>query len=126
MFTELYYWTYSILKKIKTNDNPEFNAFLGISSFQYLNVASLFGVANYFLVLNTTKNLVILVSILVLAAIAIVNYYSFFSKRDTIKKKFEKFSPSRRMKGQIFLLLYVLTTLILFIYVLANLITAKY
>ncbi len=126
MFAELYYWTYSILKKIKTNDNPEFNAFLGISSFQYLNVVSLFGVVNYFLVLNTTKKLVILASLVVLAAIAIVNYYSFFSKRDDIKKKYERFSPARRKKGQLFLLLYVLVTLVLFIYVLANLVTAKY
>jgi Na+/H+ antiporter NhaD/arsenite permease-like protein len=126
MFSELYYWLYTILKKIKTNDNPEFNAFLGISSLQYLNIASLFGVANYFLVLNITKNLVILASLIVLVVIAIVNYYNFFSERDELKKKFEKFSPARRRKGQLFLLLYVFVTLILFIYVLANLVTPKY
>jgi hypothetical protein len=126
MFAELYYWTYSILKNIKTNDNPEFNAFLGISSFQCLNILSIFGIINYFFVFDIPKNIVIYCGIILFVSITVTNYFSIFSKRDEVKKKYEKFDIARRRKGQLFLLLYVLVTLVLFIYVLANLVTAKY
>ena len=126
MFTELYYWIYRVLKKIPTNDNPEFNAFLGISFFQCMNVITLIGIANYFFVLNVPKNIVIYSGIFIYVIITVTNYFSIFSKRDEVKKKYEKLETTRRKKGQLLLLLYVLVTIILFIYVLTNLVVAKY
>ena len=41
MFKELYYRLYELLKKVKTNDNPGFNAFIGISFFQCMNILTL-------------------------------------------------------------------------------------
>jgi len=47
MIKEIYYWTVFYLRKVKTNDMPEFNAFLSVSLMIFFNIATIFIVAKY-------------------------------------------------------------------------------
>lgn len=126
MVNELYYWLYEYLKKIKTNDNPAFNAFIGISFFQGINVLTLVGIANYFLAFDISRNTVIYSGIIIYVSLTAINFFSLFVKRNKIIKKFEGFSAKRREKGKLYLWLYILATIALAMYVLIYLVTPKY
>lgn len=126
MFKEFYYWLYELLKKIKTNDNPEFNAYLGISSFQFLNVLTLVGITNFFFALDVSEDTAIYLSIFIYVSITAVNFFSLFRKREKIIKKYEKLPVERQRKGKLYLWIYMLTTTGLSMYVIINLVTPKY
>jgi hypothetical protein len=126
MFRELYYWLYELLKKIKTNDNPGFNAFIGISFFQCMNVLTLGGIANYFLSLDISKSTAVYSGIFLYVSLTTVNFFILFRKKDEIIKKCEKLPAERKSKGQLYFWLYALITIGFFIYVIINLVTAKY
>jgi len=126
MFKELYYWLHELLKKIKTNDNPGFNAFIGISFFQCMNVLTLVGIANFFFVLDISKDTAIYLGIFIYVFITAVNFFSLFRTREEIIKKFERLPIERQSKGKLCLWLYMLITIGLFMYVIINLVTPKY
>ena len=48
MFKELYYWMSTRLAKIKSNDNPPFNAYFIINVLQIFNIVTLLMIVNYF------------------------------------------------------------------------------
>lgn len=126
MFRELYYWLYELLKKIKTNDNPEFNAFIGISFFQCMNVLTIGGIANYLFAFDISKSTAVYSGIFMYVSLTVVNFFSLFRKRGEIIKKFEKLPIERQSKGKLYLWLYILITIGLFMYVIINLVTPKY
>lgn len=126
LFKELYYWLYELLKKVKTNDNPDFSAYLGISFFQCVNVLALVGILNYFIVFDIPINIAVYSGIFIYVLLTAVNFFTLFRKRNEIIKKFGKYSTSQQNKGKIYFWLYALTTVILFIYVIINLVTPKY
>ena len=125
MFGEFYYWLYEYRKKSKSNNTPGFDAFLGVSFLQCMNVLILFGVANYFLAIDISKNLATYAGIFLYISITVVNYFNLIRKKDEIIKKCEKLSTQRQSRGKLHFWLYTLITLGLFIYVITNLVTPK-
>jgi len=126
MFKELYYWLQELLKKIKTNDNPEFNAYIGITFFQCINVSTLVRIAIFFFDLDISKDTAIYSGIFIYVSLAAVNFFSLFRTREEIIKKFETLPIERQSKGKLYLWLYMLITIGLFMYVIINLVTPKY
>jgi hypothetical protein len=126
LFKELYYWLYELLKKVKTNDNPGFNAYLGISFFECVNVLALVGIVNYFFALDIPRNIAVYFGIFIYVSLTAINFFSLFRKRNEIIKKLEKYSTERQNKGKLYFWLYALTTIVLFIYVIINLVKPKY
>ena len=114
MFRELYYWLHELLKKIKTNDNPGFNAFIGISFFQCMNVLTLGGIANFFFALDISKDTAIYSGIFIYVSLTAVNFFSIFRTKEEIIRKFEKLPIERQSKGKLYLWLYMLITIALF------------
>ena len=123
MFEELYYRLIELLKQLKTNDNPSFNAFIGISFFQYMNILSFGGIINYFLNYNISKNNAIYFGIFLYVLLTGINYVILFRKKEKITKKYEQLPIERQSKGKLYFWLYALSTTVLFIYVLVNLVT---
>jgi hypothetical protein len=117
MFKELYYWLHELLNKTKTNDNPGFNAFIGISFFQCMNVLTLGGIVNYFFEIEISKDTAIYSGIFIYVFLTVINFFNLFRKREEIIKKFEKLLIEKQNKGKLYLWLYILTTLGLFMYV---------
>jgi hypothetical protein len=126
MFKELYYRLYELLKKVKTNDNPGFNAFIGISFFQCMNILTLGGVTNYFLNLDISKSSAVYSGIFLYVSLTAVNFFILFRKKEEITKKYEQLPIERQGKGKLYFWLYALITIVLFIYVIVNLVTPKY
>lgn len=126
MFKELYYRLYELLKKVKTNDNPGFNAFIGISFFQGINILTLVRIANFFFTIDISKDTAIYSGIFIYVSLTAVNFFSLFRTRKEIIKKFEKLPIERQSKGKLYLWLYILITIGLFMYVIINLATPKY
>lgn len=124
MFYEIYYWLYEYLKKSKTN-TPGFDAYLGVSLLQCMNVLILFGIANYFLAMDISKNLAAFAGIFLYISVTVINYISLFRRKDVIIKECEKLSKERQSRGKLHFGLYTLITIGLFIYVLLNLVTPK-
>jgi hypothetical protein len=126
MFNELYYSLYEVLKKVKTNDNPGFNAYLGISSFQCFNIITLGGIANYFIKLDISKSSGVYFSIFLYVLVTAVNYFTLLRKKDKIIKKFEKLPIERQRKGKLYFWLYALITLALLMIIVIFLVKPKY
>ncbi|OJU51545.1 MAG: hypothetical protein BGN96_07915 [Bacteroidales bacterium 45-6] len=126
MFRELYYWLYELLKKVKTNDNPGFNAFLGISSFQCFNILTLAGIANYFLALDISKDATIYFGVILYVSVTAVNFFTLFRKKEEIAKQYGQLPAKRQSRGKLCLWLYMLMTVGLSMYVIMYLVTPKY
>jgi len=126
MFSELYFWLYEYLKKVKTNENPGFNAFIGISFFQGINILTIGGIVNYFFAIDIPRNTAIFSGIFIYVSITAVNFFSLFRRRNKITEKFVKVSAERQSIGKLYFWLYVLATMALAVYVLTNLVTPKY
>jgi hypothetical protein len=126
MFKELYYRLYELLNKVKTNDNPGFNAFIGISFFQCMNILTLFGIANYFLNLSVPKSSAVYSGVFLYVSISVVNFFVLFRKKEKIVKRYKQLPIERQRKGKLYFWLYALITIVLFIYVIVNLVTPKY
>jgi hypothetical protein len=121
MFKELYYWLYELLKKIKSNDNPGFNAFIGISFFQCMNILTLVGIVNHFFALEISKNAAIFLGIFIYFSLTGINIFHLFRTRIEIIKKFEKLPTQRQNKGKLYFWLYMLVTIGLFMFIIINL-----
>lgn len=124
MFREFYYWLYDYLNESKTI-SPRFDAFLGVSLLQCMNVLILFGLANYFLAIDIPKESAAFAGIFLYISVTVVNYFSLFRKKDEIIKKCEKLSTERQRKGKLHFRLYALITIGIFIYVLIYLVTPQ-
>src|SRR5437868_14360889 len=99
MFRELYYRLFESLKGVKTNTHPAFNAYLGISSFQCINVATLLAIINYFLKIDVSKNTSVYIGILLYIFLTVINFFYLFRKKDELGKKFDKMQMKRQNIG---------------------------
>ncbi|MDP4188422.1 MAG: hypothetical protein Q8905_10260 [Bacteroidota bacterium] len=120
MFAELFYWFYEILKKDRPNDSPCFDAFLGISVLQCFNVGSLLGVVNYFLAIKISKNVSVIIGVVLYVLITTINFFVLYRRKYEIIKKFENSSDKRQKRGKLYFWIYALTTMAFCIFVLAN------
>jgi len=126
MFKELYYWLYKLSLKRRNNNDSVFDAFLGISFFQGMNILTLLGVVNYFLALDISKNNSIYLGIFIYVITTFINYFSLFRLRNAIINKYEELPRERRNKGKLFFLLYCLLTIVLFMCMIIYLVKPKY
>jgi hypothetical protein len=126
MFKELYYWMSSRLAKIKSNDDPPFNAYFVICFLQSFNIGTLFIIVNYFAKIRFAKNAYIYVGLSLAFVLFVINYNMLYKKREDIFKKYENLSSKRKAKGLFYFWLYVLVSTIIFFVAAANLVTPKY
>jgi hypothetical protein len=126
VFKKLYFGLSELLEKVRTNDNPYFNAFIGISFFQCMNVLTISAIINYFFTFNVSKNIAIYLGIIIYVIITIFNFFYLFRKRNEIEKKFEEYSIEKRRKGKLYLWTYILLTIVIFLFVIIYMTTPKY
>jgi hypothetical protein len=126
MFEELYYWMYTQLSKIKSNDNPPQNAYFLMAILQSLNIGTILIVINYFVKYQFAKHAHFYLGIPTAIVLVLVNHFVLYSKRDKIFKKYESLSPKRRTKGLVLFWLYVLLSNFIFFLSAAYLVTQRY
>jgi len=117
MFEELYYWMATRLSKIKSNDNPPFNAYFLIMILQIFNIGTLYVIVNYYIKVHLPKNTYIYIGLLLALILAVINYPTLYKRRKEIFEKFENMELNRKKKGLIYFWLYVCLSTIIFMLV---------
>jgi hypothetical protein len=125
MFKELYYRLHKLLKKLNINDNPEFNAFIGISFFQCINILSLWVIINYLLNLDISMHNAIYSGVFLYVSLTTVNFFVLFKKKKVIKKKYDQLSTERQNKGKLYFWIYVVLSLMIFFVSVSYFVTPK-
>lgn len=123
MLREMYYWMIFYLKKVKTNDMPQFNAYLLICLLMFANIGSLFEIISFLLKLDI-KSLTSgykVIGIIFGLSIMIPNYFFLFAKRKEIIEKYDQLAQKRRTKGIILFWIYSIVSIPLFFILVANL-----
>ena len=126
MFQEIYYWMSTRLARIKSNDNPPFNAYFLICFLQAENIGTLFVIVNYFTKIHFVKNAYIYIGLSLALILFVINYFTLYAKREEIFEKYKKVLPKRKTKGLLYFWMYVLLSTIIFWVAVANLVTPKY
>ena len=122
LIKSFYYFLYLFLLKIKTNDQPFTNAYIGISFFICLNILSIFGVLNNYFSYNLSKDSIILAAAFMYVGITILNYFTLYKKRKEIVSKFKNESISIKKRRKIIFSAYLILTLCIFIYISQNMV----
>jgi hypothetical protein len=125
MFREFYCWLCDLLDRIKINDNQEFNAYIGISFFQCVNILTIAVFVNYLFNFCLNRNTIIYSGIFIYVSIALVNYFYLFNKKDEIIMRFEKLPIKRKFRGRLYFWLYIIATIALFVYAIENFVVPK-
>jgi len=123
MIKEMYYWMVFFLRKVPSNDMPQFNAYLLISLLMFSNIGSLFEISCFLLNISC-KSLISdyrVTGIIFGLSIMIPNYFLLFAQRKEIVEKYDKLSQKRRIKGQISFWIYSIVSIPLFFILVANL-----
>jgi len=105
---DVYYWMYRGLKRIRRDDDPKFDALLGIVFFQGLNIIVIGRVVFKLFPFNVTKELVILSGILLSICLFAIDYLLFYKKRESILKNVPGYSKRRLRTGKILFIIYVI------------------
>ena|ERR1035437_5484202 len=126
MFQEIYYWMYTRLCKIKSNDMSASNAVFLIVTLQSFNIATVFVIINYYAKIHFAKSLNVYIGLSLAFVLCVINYFLLYAKREKIFKKYENISAKRNVKGLIYFWLYVLLSTIIFFVAAANLVPHKY
>lgn len=103
MIKEAYYWMYKGLQKIRKDENPAVDAFLGIVFFQNLNLIVLGRILFCIFHFRIAKDLVLMWTILGAIIIISLNYFITYHRRKDIFQIVEQYSKDRRRKGKFFL-----------------------
>ena len=125
MFKELYYWMTTCLAKVKSNDDPPYNAYFVICFLQSFNIGTLIIIANYFAKIRFAKGAYIYLGLSLALILCVINYNTLYKKREGIFKKYEKLTPTRKIKGLIYFWLYVFLSTIIFFVSGANLVSTN-
>ena len=123
MLGEMYYWMIFYLKKVKTNDMPEFNAYLLICILVNSNLLTLAMIVSYLIGFDLTifrddSKYIGLVGGL---SLMIFLYFYLFKNRKHILEKYDQLPQKRRTKGIIIFWFYSIISLSLFFIVGVNL-----
>ncbi|AFD07513.1 hypothetical protein [Solitalea canadensis] len=114
MIKEAYYWMYKGLQKIRKDENPAVDAFLGIVFFQNLNLIVLGRILFCIFHFRIAKDLVLMWTILGAIIIISLNYFITYHRRKDIFQIVEQYSKDRRRKGKFFFILYIIASLVAF------------
>lgn len=126
MFKELYYWMSTRLAKIKSNDDPPFNAYFVICFLQSFNIGTIYVVVNYYAKIHFVKNAYVYLGLSLALVLFVINYNLLYKKREDIFKKYENLQPKRKVEGLVYFWLYVLLSTIIFFVAAANFVIPKY
>lgn len=110
MYKELFYWMYTYLKKVKTNDTPAFTSICFIGLLQGFNLMTI-GIIVFRRFLHDVGIDLELGKYLVIGGASIllfVNFLFLYRKREIICKKYENLSSSRKRKGLVWFWIYSL------------------
>ena len=123
MIKEIYYWMIFYLKKVQTNDMPEFNAYLLICILLNSNLLTLAMIVSYLIGFDLTifrddSKYIGLVGGL---SLMIFIYFYLFKNSKIILEKYNQLPKKRRTKGIIIFWIYSIISLSLFFIVGVNL-----
>lgn len=119
----MYYWMVFYLRKVPSNDMPQFNAYLLICLLMFANIGSLFEIICSFLnvdVKSLTSDYKV-IGIIFGLSIMLPNYFLLFAKRKEITEKYDQLPQKRRIKGIILFWIYSIVSIPLFFILVANL-----
>jgi len=109
-----YYRIYQLLKKVKTNDTPAFNALLLLGLLQTINIATVLSLIKFFTKVELGKQQVVVGGLAVSFLLLIIEFKTLFHKKDEIYKQYENETKEKRRRGTVYLLLYILFSIIIF------------
>lgn len=109
-----YYRIYQQLKKVKTNSTPALNAMILLGILQGLNVLSVYGIVNYFFHISVYRIHVVLGGTVLAVLLFFSGFIFFVGRKDEIYKQYEGESKEERKRGTIYLLLYILLSIVFF------------
>jgi len=90
MIDRLYYLFYKVVKPTQRNGADFFKAFIGFCFLEYMNLGSIFGIANHYLKYRVPKNGPIYAIIVVFGSIVIYNYFTLWVRNERIVSKYEE------------------------------------
>ena len=123
MIKEIYYWMVFYLRKVPTNDMPQFNAYLLISMLLCFNILTCV-ILFCFLLRVDIKSLTSdykVIGFIFGLSIMIPNYFLLFAKRKEITEKYDKLPKKRRIKGIILFWIYSIVSIPLYVILVVNL-----
>ena len=109
-----YYRIYQLLKKVKTNDTPAFNALLLLGLLHTINIATVLSLIKFFTKVELGKQQVVVGGLAVSFLLLIIEFKTLFHKKDEIYKQYENETKEKRRRGTVYLLLYILFSIIIF------------
>jgi hypothetical protein len=109
MLSEMYYWMIFYLKKVKTNDMPEFNSFLIVSLMVFFNIATIFIIAKYIfdISIKLSHNETTLVGVGSGLFVGFICYLFTYRQKKEILEKYDNLPKNRRIKGIVIFWIYV-------------------
>ncbi len=106
---EIYYWNAILNRQFKSNDDPEFTAFIMTSCYQCANFISVVGLLQLaYCDVKISKDGVIIIALLLGVMAMIFNYFYLFKPWKTYFPQYEKMSGKRRVIGKFYFVLYSL------------------
>lgn len=115
-----YYWTFSILKRVRSQDIPKFASVVLMAGFQMLNFYSvlmlvMFGMGYSYVPYDLRFFFLVLLLILIG-----LNYLSFYKRTDEIVARFRTMKASRLNWSRFFYMVYIIGTFVLFLFLLSH------
>jgi Ca2+/Na+ antiporter len=110
----IYFRIFQQLKRVKTNDTPAFNALLLLVILQGLNIFTIISVVRYFINFEISKEVGLIGSLILYFLLLAIEFKTLFGKKDEICKRFANETKEERKRGTIYLLLYIVLSIIIF------------
>jgi len=126
MFKEFYYYVYEIHTGKESENSKFFSALFGISFLQSVNLATVWGLMNYFIEFEISKDLLIFLCSIIPVIFSVINYSYLYRNKNEIIKKVEGFSEKREKTGKMFFVVYIIASLFLMFSVIKNFVPARY
>jgi len=110
MIKEIYYWMVFFLKKMPTNDMPEFNSFLLVSLMSFFNLATIFIVMRYLFNISfkLNHNETTLLGVSSGLFVGVICYLFTYRQKKKIQEKYDNLSKKRRILGIAIFWIYVI------------------
>ena len=109
---EIYYWLVCYLKKVTTNDTPEFNSFLLLLMMLYFNIMSIWVIVKYSI--SSNYQIADIFAVIIGILIGVIIYFSIFRKRKEFHEKYEKKSCQRKKIGKVIFWFYAIFSFLFF------------
>jgi hypothetical protein len=102
MLAQLYYWMCQYLKKVKTNDQPFFNAYLGITFFSCINIVAVGRILYHFKLISGSKEASSFFGLMLYLLVSGILFFTLYLKRVSIENTINEY-PARKLKTSKFI-----------------------